>query len=83
MAVLAVSIDPAKTPGTLREFIRAAGSPRYPFAIDAEQALMRAFNVRSLDTRVIAGPTGRIVYRDGIPTDEATLRAALAGAMSA
>lgn len=83
VAILAVSIDPSETPDTLREFIRAAGSPQYPFAIDAEGTLMRAFNARSLDTTVIAGPTGRIVFRDGIPTGETTLRSAIARAVSA
>jgi thiol-disulfide isomerase/thioredoxin len=80
IAILAVDADPSDSLGTLREFIRSAGSPAYPFAHDTEGALVTAFAARSLDTTVVIDAAGRIAFRDGVPTDEDTLRAALARA---
>jgi thiol-disulfide isomerase/thioredoxin len=80
VAILAVSVDPSETPGTLREFMSIVGAPRYPFAIDRDGRLVTMLRIRSLDTTVVLDPSGRVVYRDAVPTDEATLRAALAKA---
>jgi hypothetical protein len=42
--------------------------------------LSGALAIRALDSTVVVDAGGRIVYRDAVPTDEATLRAALAEA---
>lgn len=77
IAILAVDADPSDSLPTLQGFIRAAGSPAYPFAQDTHGELVTAFSARTLDTTVITDAAGKIVFRDAVPSDEATLRAAL------
>ena len=79
VAILAVSADPTDSASTLQQFAQFVGSPRYGFALD-DGTLVRRLGVRALDTTIVLDPAGRIVYRDAIPTEESTLRAALARA---
>lgn len=76
VAILAVSPDPSDTPDSLRDFSDQAGA-RYRFARDSDGTLAGALDVRALDSTVVVDAAGRIVYRDGYPTDEATLLSAL------
>lgn len=77
IAILAIDADPSDSLPTLQGFVRAAGNPAYPFAQDTHGELVTAFSARTLDTTVITDASGRIVFRDAVPSDEATLRAAL------
>ncbi len=79
VAILGVSADPSDTFTAIQNFTGQAGA-RYGFAHDGDGALSRALQVRSLDTTIVVDAAGRIVFRDGTPTDEATLRKALAQA---
>ncbi len=79
VAILGVSADPSDTFTAIQNFTGQAGA-RYGFAHDGDGALSRALQVRSLDTTIVVDAVGRIVFRDGTPTDEATLRKALAQA---
>ncbi len=53
------------------------GPPGYQVAQDQGGKLAAAFAVRALDTTVVVNPAGRVVWRDAVPTDTATLQAAL------
>ncbi len=75
--ILAVSVDPADTPGQIRAFAEAAGSPGYPFAHDRTGRVARAYEVLALDTTVIIDGAGLIVYRDSYISPEEHLRAGL------
>ncbi|QNE21390.1 hypothetical protein F1D05_30055 [Kribbella qitaiheensis] len=55
-----------------------AFAARYSYVRDTSRALSGAFGVKAMDSTVVIDPAGRIVCRDAIPTDEATLRSALA-----
>ncbi len=79
LAILAVSPDPSDSLPAIREFAERAGA-RYGFAHDATGTLAQALGVRALDTTVVVDAAGRVVYRDGYPTDERTLRSALSKA---
>lgn len=79
-AILAVDVDPIDQPSQTRAFFHAAGDPAYAVARDQDGRLATAFAVRALDTTVVIDARGRVVYRDEVPTDLATLRAALAKA---
>lgn len=82
VAILAVSPDPSDSIGALKDFAKQAGAS-YGFAHDNTGALAQALGVRSLDTTVVTDSAGKIVFRDGVPTDEATLRSALTKAGAA
>lgn len=82
VAILAVSPDPSDSLDALKKFADAAGA-KYGFAHDNDGTLAQAFGVRALDTTVIVDATGKVTFRDGVPTDEATLRAALTKAGAA
>jgi peroxiredoxin len=77
VAIVAVSADPTDSPAALRRFADAA---RYGFAHDKDGTLATAVGVRSLDMTVVVDSEGRIVFRDAVPTGEATLRRALSRA---
>jgi peroxiredoxin len=79
VAIVAVSADPTDSPAALRRFAETAGA-RYGFVHDKDGTLATAFGVRSLDTTVVVDSEGRIVFRDAVPTDQATLRRALSRA---
>jgi len=77
LSVVVVDADPTDTPDRLAGFIDLVGEPRYPFVLDSDATLARTYELSSLDTTVIINANGTIVFRDGVPTSEATLRAAL------
>jgi peroxiredoxin len=76
LEVLGIDIDPQATAAQIQQFAQAAGA-NYGFTVDRDATLVKAFDARALDTTVITDAQGRIVFRDAIPTDEKTLRAAL------
>ncbi|HZD73737.1 MAG TPA: hypothetical protein VE776_07615 [Actinomycetota bacterium] len=63
-----------------RAFFHTAGDPSYAIARDHNGRLTGAFAMRALDTTVIIDTGGRVVYRDEVPTDLATLTRALSKA---
>jgi hypothetical protein len=71
--------DPSEPAATLRGFADRIGA-RYGYVLDGDGALSRAFGVQAMDTTIVVDAAGRIVYRDAVPTDEATLRAAISKA---
>ena len=81
VAILAVDVDPTDQPAATRAFFHAIGQPigppGYQVAQDQGGKLAAAFAVRALDTTVVVNPAGRVVWRDAVPTDTATLQAAL------
>lgn len=76
VAILAIDADPTDPIESLRNFERTVGA-RYGYAHDPEGRLTGKFGVRSLDTTIITDAAGRVVFRDGVTTDEGTLREAL------
>lgn len=79
VAILAVDVDPTEPLPTLTDFAGQAGS-RYAYTRDSTASLTPALGVQAMDTTVVLDAAGHIVYRDAVPTDEATLRTALAQA---
>lgn len=79
VTILGVDADPSDPLDSLRAFIDTAGAS-YGYVRDGDGTLTRALQVQALDTTIITDSEGTIVYRDAIPTDEATLRLALAEA---
>ena len=79
VAILGVDADPSDSLRSLRGFRDVVGAG-YGFVFDRDGTLTQALRARSLDTTVVVDAAGRIVYRDGYPTEEATLREALAKA---
>lgn len=79
--VLAVSVDPADSPGQIRAFAEAAGSPGYPFAHDEAGEVARAYEVLALDTTVMIDAQGRVVYRDSYVSPYEHLRAGVERAL--
>jgi peroxiredoxin len=80
VAALAISPDPSDSVAALRRFRAAAGGVAYPFAWESTGALVHHLDVRALDTTLVCDRTGRIVYRDAIPTQTRELLRALARA---
>ncbi len=72
--IVAVDVDPGDTPETIRQFLEAAGNPGYPVVHDVSGALREAFEVSALDVTVITDRSGKIVYRDSVPSTAAQLR---------
>jgi thiol-disulfide isomerase/thioredoxin len=83
-AILAVDADPSDLPAQTQAFFRIigidVGGPGYQVARDHDGLLVRAFAAQALDTTVVVDPSGRVVWRDAVPTDLATLQAALSKA---
>lgn len=75
-AILAVEMVPGTPVEYVDAFAEFMGGLRYPFAVDDGQ-LVRRFGARALDTTVVLDGQGREVFRDSVPTDEATLDDAL------
>ncbi len=76
ISVLAVSPDPSDSVSAIKQFRVAAGNPRYPFAWDPQGTLARAWEVSALDTTLVYDRRGKVVFRDGVPTDAETLEKA-------
>lgn len=68
LEVLIVDAEPGDSVASVLEFKRQAQGGDHAWAIDKDSALVKAFRVNSLDTTIIIGRHGRIVFRDGVPT---------------
>lgn len=66
--IVAVDIDAGDTPETIQEFLQAAGSPGYPVLHDLDDSIRAAYEVASLDVTVVTDSTGKVVYRDAVPS---------------
>ena len=67
--ILALSVDPLDDAETFMLMKRAAGpGADYHWALDAKNAVTRAYDVKALETTVIVDPAGRIAYRDQVST---------------
>lgn len=67
--ILALSVDPLDDAETFLLMKRAAGpGADYHWALDAKNAVTRAYDVKALETTVIVDPAGRIAYRDQVST---------------
>ena len=73
---LVLDVDPTSTMEDLRSFKDIAGLTR-SWALDKGNVVTRAYQVRTLDTTVVIDAEGRIVYRDEVPTEPATLQGVL------
>jgi peroxiredoxin len=82
ITVLGVDVDPKEPAGDLQAFADSIHA-RYSYVHDTTGALTTAYAVQAMDSTVVIDAAGRIVYRDTVPTDEATLRGALAKATGA
>jgi len=78
VVILALDVDPTSTPEALAAFREAAGRPDYQWGFDRDNQVVLAYRVTRLDTTVIIGPDGRVVYRDEVPTSYETLVAQIA-----
>lgn len=67
LEVVVVDVDPGDRLDDLQGFRELAGLPRH-WVHDRDGVLLRAFQVRALDTTLVFGPDGRIAYRDERPT---------------
>ncbi len=71
--IVAVDVDSTDTPELIGEFMSAAGSPEYPVVRDGTDAIRAAYEVASLDVTVITDGSGKVVYRDSVPSTLAQL----------
>lgn len=71
--IVAVDIDSGDTREMISEFMAAAGSPEYPVVHDKTDAIRAAYEVASLDVTVITDASGKVVYRDSVPSTLAQL----------
>jgi len=78
ITVLIASVDPNDNDDSLLRFKEAANGGDHLWAVDNDGDLVRAFNIRTLDTTVIIDAEGKEVFRDGVPTSEGKLREVLA-----
>lgn len=77
LAVLIVSADPGDTESELAHFRDASGGGELAWALDPVAAIVRPYAVTALDTTVIIGRDGQVVYRDAVPTRYEQLKQAL------
>ncbi len=82
ITVLAVDVDPKEPAADLQAFADHIHA-RYNYVHDTAGALTTAYAVRAMDSTVVIDAAGQITYRDTVPTDEATLRAAITKAITA
>ncbi len=78
--IIAVDVDPTDAPETISGFLEAAGDPQYPVVHDIDGAMRTAFGVASLDVTVVIDASGRVVYRDAVPSTLEQLREAFSQA---
>jgi thiol-disulfide isomerase/thioredoxin len=79
--VVGIEIVPGTPDSYLQAFSAAVGGLSFPLAVDDGQLVDR-FDVQALDTTVVLDRDGREVFRDTVPSDEATLRQAVARAQA-
>ncbi len=77
--VVGVEMVPGTPDSYLQAFSAAVGDLSFPLAVDDGQLVDR-FDVQALDTTVVLDRHGREVFRDTVPSDETTLRQAVARA---
>jgi thiol-disulfide isomerase/thioredoxin len=77
--VVGIEIVPGTPDSYLQAFSAAVGGVSFPLAVDDGQLVDR-FDVQALDTTVVLDRHGREVFRDTVPSDESTLRQAVARA---
>ncbi len=75
LTIIALDVDPSSTPERLQRFRQFAGNPDYVWALDAGNAVARAYRVRALDSTFIISEAGELVYTDTIPTAYESLEA--------
>lgn len=75
--IVALNVDPYMTMEDLRDFKSFVGDADYTWAQDEGGAVIRAYNVRALETTVIIDRGGQIAYRDETTTSVDAYRAAL------
>ncbi len=72
-----VSTDPQDTPQTIEDFRQRGDVSPLPWAVDQSGEISRALGVNALETTIIVGREGEIVYRDNSSTDYETLESEL------
>ncbi len=77
--VVGIEMVPDTPDSYLQAFSAAVGGLSFPLAVD-DGHLVDRFDVQALDTTVVLDRHGREVFRDTVPSDEATLRQAVARA---
>ncbi len=68
-----VSNDPNDTPETIEGFRERGDISPLPWALDQGGEATQALGVNALDTTIVIGREGEIVYRDSTSTDYETL----------
>lgn len=69
VGIVVVSVDPLDTKEDLMRMRSYVGVPiDYPWAIDVDNAVTRAYGVTALETTIMIDGAGRIVYRDQLNT---------------
>lgn len=76
--VIIFDIDANETEDDLLRFKNQAGGADHLWAMDEGSAIVRAFEIPTLDSTVIIDAEGRIAYQDFSPTGEGKLRDELA-----
>jgi thiol-disulfide isomerase/thioredoxin len=77
--VVGVEMVPGTPDSYLQAFSAAVGGLSFPLAVD-DGRLVDRFDVQAVDTTVVLDRHGREVFRDAVPSDETTLRQAVARA---
>lgn len=78
--VIAVSVDPGETEGTLSRFRHAAGDPAYLWGFDDAGKVAHTFELRYLDTVVVLDARGNQLHKSVRPSND-ELRRVLANAL--
>lgn len=77
VTILIFDVDQSEDEADLLRFKEKAGGGDHLWAMDVNNDIARAYNVRSLDTTVIIDQAGKEVYRDAGPTPYDKLRSVL------
>lgn len=73
VAILALDVDPTSTEELLARFTEWVGTPDYFFGFDTGGNVVRAYDIRALETTIIFNQRGEVVYTDTRPTSYDTL----------
>lgn len=71
LAVLAVFVNPQESNSTLSSWRATYGRPDWKVALDADGSLARQVGLRTLDTKFLLGPDGKVLDVDSNPVDDA------------
>ncbi|EGX57717.1 Redoxin domain-containing protein, partial [Streptomyces zinciresistens K42] len=69
--VLAVDMDPAESPQTIRQFLDYIKAPELPAVIDTGAALSQKYKVAALSTLIVIDQAGKVSFRATDPGPEA------------